>query len=45
MMQEVPGIANDATVQVCARLNDSSFEILLTGAPDEAVTVAWLIVV
>lgn len=44
-MQDFPGLTNNATVQLCARLDNNSFEVLLTRAPAEAVRVAWLIVI
>jgi hypothetical protein len=43
-LMELPGIGNHATLQIAARLNDTSFELLLTGAPDNSVKVAWFVI-
>lgn len=43
-LQTQPGIVNHETVQTCFRINDTSFEVLLTGRTTDSVTVAWLVV-
>ncbi len=41
---ELPGVGNPATLLLAARLNDTSFELLMTGAPDNSVKVAWFVI-
>lgn len=43
-LMELPGISNPARLWLAARLNDTSFELLLTAAPDNSVKVAWFII-
>ena len=43
-LQTSPGVTSTVAVQLCFRINDTSFEVLLTGQATDAVTVAWLVV-
>jgi hypothetical protein len=43
-LMELPGIGNNARLFLATRLSDTSFELLLTAAPDNSVKVAWLVI-
>ena len=43
-LMELPGIGNPARLFLATRLSDTSFELLLTAAPDNSVKVAWLVI-
>jgi hypothetical protein len=44
VLNDLPGIPNNAVVQCAVRLNASQFQIQLTHAPDNNVSVAWFVI-
>jgi hypothetical protein len=43
-LMELPGVGNNARLFLATRLDDTSFELLLTAVPNNSVKVAWLII-